>query len=672
MTAPPILSVNLQDLLRGLNVETERLEFKAAWRPETTGPQVLRTICAFANDFNNLNGGYVVLGVEEYNGRAVLPPSGLSPSETENAQKWIRGNCKRINPPVLPIMAAENIEGRNILVLRVPASDERPHQAPDRRGESRKYWIRSGSETVDASASGQLKALLELTTRIPWDDRRAHESSLEDIREGLVREHLRSVDSGLLNEQDPVKVYRAMGITAPANGYEVPRNVALLFFSARPDTQFPGARIAFARFRDETGGDVIDERIFHGPLPAQFQDCLTYLENLTHVHIAKSQDRPEARRWVSYPRTAFREALINAIYHRSYDPGVGEPTKVFLYPNRTVIASYPGPVPGIEVDHLMPGGQLPLVPARNRRIGEFLKERRLAEGRLTGLQKIRTSMDANGSPPPRFDFDPQRTYFQVTLPAHPEFAAISALEDAAHARAVGNPAAAFERIESAWRASPGSATLAAELIRLLGQRDEIGRAEKVHERFSRTENRQHANHVTNALIQVLTDRRGDEGTNGAKAKALLGTLEASAAAQDAMDSAILAKRLGELQSAHRYFEKAGETVLLDPRALHEFAQTKIALSQRVWRKKGRAWKTMHQRLLLDARVFLERVTQMEASDARHAWAWRDLGRVFGYLRQPAEQDRAYRRATELLPEEVRFTREWATARNRRSPTPGRD
>lgn len=671
MTATRILSVNLHDLLRGLNVETERLEFKGGWNAERTGAQILSTICAFANDFNNLNGGYVVLGVEEEDGHAVLPPRGLSPTEIDQAQKWIRGNCKRIEPAILPVMAAENIQGRNILILRVPASEERPHRAPDHRGGGRKYWIRSGSETVDAEANGQLKALLELTARIPWDDRLAYESSLEDIREGLVREHLRNVDSGLLDEKDPAKVYRAMGITARANGHEIARNVALLFFSARPDSRFPGARIVLARFRDETGGDLIDERAFHGPLPGQFQDCLTYLENLTHVHIAKSRDRPEARRWVSYPRTALREALVNAIYHRSYEPGDGEPTKVFLYPNRTVIASYPGPVPGIEMEHLMPGSQLPLVPARNRRIGELLKERRLAEGRLTGVHKIRTSMDANGSPPPKFEFDAGRTFFQVTLPAHPEFTAISAMEDAAHARAIGNPVAAFERIESAWRASPGSATLAAELIRLLGQRDEVGRAERVHEVFSGAQNRQHANRVTNALIQVLADRSGENGTNGTKAKALLGTLEASAAAQDAMDSAILAKRLGELQSAHRYFEKAGETVLLEARALHEFAQTKIALSQRVWRRKGRAWKTTNRRLLLDARVFLERVTQMEASDTRHAWAWRDLGRVFGYLRQPTEQDDAYRRATELLPEETRFAREWATARSRRAPATDR-
>jgi len=50
-----------------------RVEFKAAWHPETTGPQVLKTICAFADDYHNLNGGYVVIGIAERDGRASLP-----------------------------------------------------------------------------------------------------------------------------------------------------------------------------------------------------------------------------------------------------------------------------------------------------------------------------------------------------------------------------------------------------------------------------------------------------------------------------------------------------------------------------------------------------------------------------------------------------------------------
>lgn len=56
---------------------------------------------------------------------------------------------------------------------------------------------------------------------------------------------------------------------------------------------------------------------------------------------------------------------------------------------------------------------------RNRRIGEFLKELDLTEGRSTGIPKILREMAANGSPAPEFDSDDDRTYYLVRLPVHP-------------------------------------------------------------------------------------------------------------------------------------------------------------------------------------------------------------------------------------------------------------
>ena len=58
---------------------------------------------------------------------------------------------------------------------------------------------------------------------------------------------------------------------------------------------------------------------------------------------------------------------------------------------------------------------------RNRRIGEFLKELDLAQGRSTGVPKILRAMRNNGSPAPRFETDDDRTWFLVGLPAHPSF-----------------------------------------------------------------------------------------------------------------------------------------------------------------------------------------------------------------------------------------------------------
>ena len=651
-----ILPINLDALLRCRGVESERVEFKASWDPDTTGVQVLRTICAFANDYHNLNGGYIVIGVGERDGRAVLPPAGLSAEQVEAAQQWIRGHCNRLDPHYPPILSPETVDDRLLLVVWAPASEMRPHRAPGDGGGPGRYWVRVGSSTVDAEQRGDmLRRLVQQTARVPWDDRRASDARVEDLREAKVREYLRDVSSGLLDETDARDVYRRMRITARVNDHEVPRNAGLLFFSSEPVQWFRGARIEVVQFAADRAGDVQEERVFGGALADQIRGCLNHLENLSTSHLQKQPDRSQVRGWVSYPLPALRETLVNAVYHRGYDVDQPEPTKVYLYPSRVEVISYPGPVPGIEHRHLVANAQVRAAPARNRRIGEFLKELGLAEGRLSGLPKVFRAMEENGSPVPSFDFDEQRTFFQATLPAHPEYGALSALRDVAHLRALDEDEEAVRRIESAWASNPASAILAREMIRSCGQRGEIGRAEEVLKTFEVQGPAGAVSHVANTLVDVLLEA-GDER----KAQELLKRNRPMMFGQDAIDAAILARRLRDSHTAHRYFERAGDAIYADPRALHEFAQTKLRLATEAYRRRHRE---SNRRFLTEARTLLERVIQLDASPTRHGWAWRELARTLNWLRAPfREVEDAYRRAIEHLPAEARFVRELETIR----------
>jgi ATP-dependent DNA helicase RecG len=61
--------------------------------------------------------------------------------------------------------------------------------------------------------------------------------------------------------------------------------------------------------------------------------------------------------------------------------------------------------------------------------GDFLKELDLTEGRSTGIAKVLKVMKENGSPPPEFETDDDRSYFLIRLPAHPK----AASDERAHA-----------------------------------------------------------------------------------------------------------------------------------------------------------------------------------------------------------------------------------------------
>ncbi len=110
-------------------MEDNRREFQKTW-DEQIKSVVAKTICAFANDLLNLNGGYIVLGIEDEEGRPILLPAGLDEMNLERIQKEIRGACKRIVPEYQPLIGIERYQEKIVAVIWAPGGDNRPYQAP--------------------------------------------------------------------------------------------------------------------------------------------------------------------------------------------------------------------------------------------------------------------------------------------------------------------------------------------------------------------------------------------------------------------------------------------------------------------------------------------------------------------------------------------------------------
>lgn len=85
-----------------------------------------------------------------------------------------------------------------------------------------------------------------------------------------------------------------------------------------------------------------------------------------------------------------------------------------------VVLSFPGPLPPVDKEALK-NRKIFSRNYRNRRIGDFLKELDLTEGRGTGFPIIYRKMEQNGSPEPMFETDDKHTHFLAVLPVHPEF-----------------------------------------------------------------------------------------------------------------------------------------------------------------------------------------------------------------------------------------------------------
>lgn len=412
------LPININELLNGKTVEWERIEFREGWNPERT----LKTICAFANDFNNWGGGYIIIGIAEDEGKPILPPSGINLNQIDSIQQELNQICRRIIPNYFPIVEPLDFQGKKILILWCPGGSNRPYKAPETLGKNSQhfYFIRRFSSTVKPTTDEE-RELLQMANQIPFDDQVNHRSQLNDFDLSTIKIFLNEIGSDLESELANLtisEIARRMNIAEGGNENLIPKNVGLLFFAKNVNNFFPAAKIEFVIFNDESSTDYI-EKIFEGPIHNQLRNALNYFKNsIIEEKVLKQSGKAESLRFFNYPYEAFEEALCNAVYHRGYDND--STIEVRIYPNKIDIISFPGPLPPLDKVKLQ-NYQFEVRKYRNRRIGEFLKELRLTEGRSTGIPTILKEMEKNASPKPIFETDDNRAYFKATFFSNPLF-----------------------------------------------------------------------------------------------------------------------------------------------------------------------------------------------------------------------------------------------------------
>lgn len=417
------LPISIERLLDGRTVEGHRIEFKEGWNPAP----IYRTICAFANDFSNEGGGYIVVGVEEKDGRPIRPVKGVSLNEIEPIGKDMLGYNNLINPVYHPKTSVEEIDGKTVFVIWCPAGMERPYEVPDDvtvKDKKYNYRVRYNSSSI--VPKGEMKTeLLELASNIPFDDRPNMTASINDISITLVRDYLVKTGSKLADqiETEPFQsILEAMDLLAGPKEALHPKNVALLMFNDHPEKFFPYTQVditVFPKGKLQDPDNFIEVPSIKGPIDSIYNKTMAYLQtNIVKENVQKVDYKPEAERSFNYPIHALEEIVGNCLYH--YDYRKREPITIEIEPDAMYISNPGGPDRSLKPEDFAKGFVRPR-QYRNRRIGDFFKELEITEGKSTGIPTIKRAMEHNGSPEARFEFDDSYSWFMVTLPIHPVF-----------------------------------------------------------------------------------------------------------------------------------------------------------------------------------------------------------------------------------------------------------
>ena len=420
------LPINIEELLSGRAVEGNRLEYKTGWNPDA----IYRTICAFANDFDETGGGYIVIGVQEENGRAIRPVAGINPDQIEPIEKEMVGYNNLIHPYFQPRLYIEEVDRRTILIIKVTPGERRPYKVPDQITAKQKtynYYIRYNSSSIVPKDEYE-RELLHLANRMPFDDRGNDDIKLMDISPLLLHDYLVKVKSSLADiplTDHMEDVLEQMDLLEPVPEGKRIKNVAAMMFSEYPERFFRQAHIEIVFFpegREKNPNNLIEIDPIRGSVPSMIKETLGYLRtNVIKKQIVKPKDRAESITFYNYPYQALEEAVVNSLYHRDWT--IGEPVEITIEPERISILSFSGPNHTIPIEAIRKGLSLRSRRYRNRRLGEFLKELDLTEGRATGIPTIQEELRDNGSPAATIETDEERTYFLIDIPCHPNFIA---------------------------------------------------------------------------------------------------------------------------------------------------------------------------------------------------------------------------------------------------------
>lgn len=367
--------------------EGTKLDFKAilSLKTESEKKELAKDVAAIANSKGGR--GYILYGIEDGT-KTILGIEGKRYTE-EQIQQIISQRC---DPPVSVKLEIVDISDKQIAVLTIYRSSQKPHQIR----QTGVFYIRRGS-TTDIARREEIASMLQESGMLQHERIVLNRAELKELDEDIINEYISK--TGLTsNNEDYYTLLEGIGIIGrdeDSGGYH-PTVGGLLVFGYHPQLYLP-----------HTGVRLIDKCTinkviyFSGPITRMLDEIEKYLS----LKAAEINGK--------YPVAAAVEAIANAAVHRDYF-SLGREIVVFIENNKIEISN-PG---AICSDEDIPGIMEEYNPCRrNQWLYQRLlildnKRRFLKTG--TGMKRIYDAFKQHGGV--KFISNEKRNLFKVILP----------------------------------------------------------------------------------------------------------------------------------------------------------------------------------------------------------------------------------------------------------------
>lgn len=418
---------------------------------------VIETIVAFANDFLNLGGGYVVCGAKEIkdvHGFQAVEYIGLTSERLKQVKEQVINNCtnsNRVNPilnPKVDEIDVPNDPTRKLLIFTIDATPY-AHTYKNDKSDIPRYFIKTDYNTKEAT-NGFIRELLRRKGQLePWDKRINQKSSIIDIDELILRQYLQTMKlwstnksiTDYLSDKEKIEEFippllGRMGVDKPIHA----KNFSLMVFGKTPIDFCSGAYSIFTIFDGtDRGKQQAETQWITGTVVEQANKLIELLNIESTIAIDKSSENANQSK---YPKIALKEAVVNAIVHRDYE--ADQPIRVEVYSDRIEVYS-PGGLPfNLDKNKFQEGKAK--ASWRNQAFGRIFHKLNLAQHQGSGIEKIITSMKDEGCPSPIFQVDDDNV--TCILPAHPRHRIMKQISEAESDIVIRNYPSAYKKLLS--------------------------------------------------------------------------------------------------------------------------------------------------------------------------------------------------------------------------------
>lgn len=410
-----------QELLDELNALDESVRIEAK-RASELGKSVMQTVIAFANE-PGLDGGYLLLGVDWFindKGDTVYRAVGLP--DPDKVQRDLASQCaSMLSVTLRPEMQVENVDGYTVLVVYVAEADVThkpvylkasglPRGAFRRIGSTDQHcvdedlWVLRGERQP---AHGPDASLLPDARMDDFDPAALAAYRRDRARINPQAEELDYGDEDMLE---------ALGALRRSDGEPTPTLAGILLFGKPMALRrmLPMVKIDYIRVPGLEWMENPHERFQSVEIRKPLLLALPQAEATVVDELPKGFYLPEGQlqsvQEPIVPRKVIREALANAVMHRSYTRH--SPIQIIRYSNRIEIRN---------IGHsLKPMAKLgtPGSCPRNPLLASVLHDLNLAEAKGTGIRSMRRLAAEAGLTLPEFHSSRESDEFRVTLFLH--------------------------------------------------------------------------------------------------------------------------------------------------------------------------------------------------------------------------------------------------------------